>query len=184
MFSAIAKLYFKVFRWTIVGAKPNQKKFIVIVLPHTSQFDFFLGKCFGAYYGIRSKVLIKKEAFVFPFSLLLKALGGIPVDRKSNSHLAGQLVDYFNSREEFGLTLTPEGTRKKIKRLKRGFYYIAQATGVPVFMGFIDFKTKTLGIGPEFLITGNFDQDVVQIRDFYKGMEGLYRGRFDSSLLK
>ncbi|OFY55882.1 MAG: hypothetical protein A2X22_00685 [Bacteroidetes bacterium GWF2_49_14] len=184
MLRAIARLYFKVFGWTVIGAKPKHKKFIVIVLPHTSKFDFFLGKCFGLYFGIHSKVLIKKEAFVFPIKFILKALGGIPVDRSSNSHLAGQLVEYFNSSKEFGLTLTPEGTRKKVKRLKRGFYYIAQATGVPVFMGFIDFKTKRLGIGPEFIITGNFDQDVVQIRNFYKGMEGLYRGRFDTSLLK
>lgn len=183
MWKAIARLYFKLFRWEIIGSKPAHKKFIIIVMPHTSGYDFVLSKCYGVYFGIKSKVLIKKEAFFFPLNLIIKAFGGIPVDRWNNRHLAEQLVEYFNSKAEFGLTLTPEGTRKKVKRLKRGFYYIAQSTGASVYMGFIDSKTRRLGIGPEFIITGDYDKDLAQIREFYKGMEGLHRGQFDASIL-
>jgi 1-acyl-sn-glycerol-3-phosphate acyltransferase len=184
MFRFIAWLYFKIFGWEVVGSKPGFKKFIVIVLPHTSRFDFFLVKTYGVLFGIKSKGLVKKEMFFFPLNLIIRALGAIPVDREHNRRLADALIREFNSREQFGLTLTPEATRKKVRRLKRGFYYIAQATGVPVLMGFIDFKTKRLGIGPEFKISGDFDTDVKQIRDFYQGMEGLHPGRFDASLLR
>jgi len=184
MFRFLAWLYFKLFGWEVIGSKPAYKKFIVIVLPHTSGFDFFLSKAYGVYFGIKSKGLVKKEMFFFPLNLIITALGAIPVDRHHNRKLAQRLIREFNSREQFGLTLTPEATRKKVRRLKRGFYYIAQATGVPVLMGFIDFKTKRLGIGPEFRITGDFDTDIVQIRDFYLGMEGMHPGRFDASLLK
>jgi 1-acyl-sn-glycerol-3-phosphate acyltransferase len=183
MWKAIAGFLFKIFRWEIIGTKPRSKKFIVIVMPHTSWYDFVMGKCYGVYFGIKSKALIKKEAFFFPLNLVIKAFGGIPVDRSANRHLAAQMVEYFNFNEEFGLTLTPEGTRNKVNRLKRGFYYIAQATGTPVFMGFIDYRTRKLGIGPEFLITGDFDKDLIQIKEFYKGMEGLHRGRFDATIL-
>jgi len=183
MWKAVARFYFRIFRWTVTGSKPPVKKFIIIVLPHTSKYDFVLGKCYGILWGIKSKVLIKKEGFKFPMGFLLRALGGIPVDRSNNRRLAEQMVEQFNRYAEFGLTITPEGTRGKVRRIKRGFYYIAQSTNVPVYMGFIDYRTRRLGIGPEFLITGDFSKDIVQIRKFYAGMEGLYKGRFDASIL-
>lgn len=183
MWKAIAKLYFKLFRWEVTGNKPLPKKFIIIVMPHTSGYDFVLSKCYGVCFGIKSRFLVKKEACFFPLSLIIKAFGGIPVDRWNNRHLAQRLVEYFNSSDEFGLTLTPEGTRKKVKRLKRGFYYIAQSTGASVYMGYIDRNTRRLGIGPEFIITGDYDRDLAQIREFYKGMEGLHRGKFDATIL-
>jgi 1-acyl-sn-glycerol-3-phosphate acyltransferase len=184
MFRFLAWLYFKLAGWKVEGGKPQYKKFIVIVLPHTSWFDFFLTKAYGVYFGIKSKGLVKKEMFFFPLNLIIKPLGAIPVDRQHNRRLAEQLINEFNTREQFGLTLTPEATRKKVKRLKRGFYYIAQSTGVPVLMGYIDFKTKRLGIGPELRITGDFDADIEQIRSFYNGMEGMHPDSFDASLLK
>ena len=182
MWKVVARAYFRIFRWTVVGSKPTARKFIIIVMPHTSGYDFVLGKCFGVLFGIKSKVLVKKEVFFFPVNLLLKAFGCIPVDRSSNRRLTQQLIVEFNRHDEFGLTLTPEGTRGKVKRIRRGFYYIAQATGVPVYLGFIDTCTRRLGLGPEMVITGDFSRDLGQIREFYSGMEGLHKGKFDASL--
>ena len=108
----------------------------------------------------------------------MKAVGGVPVDRSSNKNLAQSLVEKFESSDEFILIITPEGTRKRVKRWKRGFYHIALAANVPIALAFIDFKTKRLGSGPILYPTGDYKADLEIIKDFYRGMEGKHPGQF------
>jgi len=170
--------------WELVGRKPPVEKYIIIVSPHTSMFDFVIGWMFCYLFGMKVSYLIKKEVFFFPLGPILRWLGGIPVDRSKNRHLAEQMVRYFDKRKAFALIITPEGTRKKVTRLKRGFYRIAERARVPVYMGFIDMKHKKLGVGDEFVITGNFAHDLIQIKTFYRGMQGFHPERFDAEVLK
>lgn len=178
------RYYFKKGGWELIGEKPSYQKYIIIMLPHTSMRDFVLGWMFCHLLNMKVSFLIKKEVFFFPLNLLLKSLGGIPVDRSKNKHLAEQLITYYNDRDDFALIITPEGTRKRVKRLKRGFYHIAQRASVPVFMGFIDLKTKKLGVGPEFVMSGDYNKDIEQIKEFYQHMQGIHPDRFDAKSLK
>ncbi|MCX6224530.1 MAG: 1-acyl-sn-glycerol-3-phosphate acyltransferase [Bacteroidia bacterium] len=183
MIRALISMFLRLGNWKITGNKPTADKCIIIVLPHTSIFDFVLGKFYATLVGMNPKVLIKKDAFFFPLGAILKALGGIPVDRGTNRHLADQLIEYFRNRKEFILVIAPEGTRKKVKRLKRGFYHIAMETGLPVYMGYINFKTRQLGTGPQLPVTGDFNADMDVLKEFYRGMEGMYPERFDAKSL-
>lgn len=183
MWKALARLLLRLGKWNFSEFKPSERKYIIILLPHTSTMDIVLSKVYGVMMGMNIKGLIKKEGFFFPLGYFVRAIGGIPVDRWKNAHLAEWLIAYANEREDFGLILSPEGTRRKIRRLKRGFYHIATETGMPVYMGYIDYKTRRLGIGPKMPVTGDYHADLQILKDFYRGMEGRHPGLFDAEIL-
>jgi len=178
VFRFISKLYFKLGGWKVTGELPQVDKYVYVVAPHTSQTDFFMGKMYGAVTGFKPKILIKKEAFFFPLGPILRSIGGIPVDRRTNRHLADSLIQEFNTHDKFSLAIAPEGTRKLVKRWKKGFYHIAISVNVPICLGYVDYKTKTIGSGPLLYPTGNYSEDLKIIKDFYRNMEGLHRDRF------
>lgn len=165
----MASLVLRILGWKIVGELPaDGKKCVVMMAPHTSNIDFVFGWLGYSSLGINSHFLIKKEAFKWFSSPLLNALGGIPVNRGRSANLVFQLTEEFEKREQLILTITPEGTRKPNKHWKKGYYLIAQHAGVPLVMGFLDYKTKTGGLGPSFRPSGNYEADLEKIRAFYK----------------
>lgn len=174
----ISILYFKLAGWKLVGEKPPYQKYVFIMAPHTSQIDFVLGKMFCSLNGLKPRFLIKKEAFWFPLGIILRALGGVPVDRQSNQRLAEQLVKEFDNNKEFILVITPEGTRKKVTRWKKGFHYIARQANVPVALAFLDFKTRSLGVGPVIHLTDDYEEDIRKIKAFYRDKQARHPERF------
>lgn len=178
LFRLFSLMYLRLTGWELVGKRPDLKKYIFIMAPHTSQSDFVMGKMFSSTKRIRTHFLIKKESFFFPLGIILKLLGGIPVDRSNNRNLAGQLVKRFNNSEELVLVITPEGTRKIVKRWKRGFHLIARAANIPIVFAYVDYKTRTMGIGDTLYPTDDYQADLEIIKNFYRGMEGRNPGLF------
>ena len=156
--------------WKLVTIDENVAKCVVCVAPHTSNWDFILGKLFYTALGRDAKFLIKKEWFFFPFNFLFDWLGGVPVDRKKRTSVVDQMVDAFNRYDNFHLAVTPEGSRKPAKEWKRGFYQIAINAKVPIVMAYIDFGKKELGLKGIFYPTGNEAEDIKAIRQYYKGV--------------
>jgi 1-acyl-sn-glycerol-3-phosphate acyltransferase len=155
----------KQFGWKIDQSAPaNVNKAVVVVGPHTSNWDFIIGKIAFAHYKVNAKFLIKKELFFPPLGWILKPLGGIPVDRKRNNNITEQAVQYFNSNEKFYLVFTPEGTRSYNPNWKKGFYYIAQKANVPIYIAYIDYKNKTGGFDSLFMPTGDIEADIRHIK--------------------
>lgn len=120
------------------------------------------------------KFLGKKELFLPPFGRILHKLGGIPVDRKTNNGVVQQAVDQFNNNEEFCLALAPEGTRKRVKRLKTGFYFIAKNANVPIVMVGLDFANKRVVISDPFFATDNQEKDFADILSFFAPIRGYH----------
>jgi 1-acyl-sn-glycerol-3-phosphate acyltransferase len=155
----------KQFGWKIDQSAPtNVNKAVVVVGPHTSNWDFIIGKIAFAHYKVNAKFLIKKELFFPPLGWILKALGGIPVDRKRNNNITEQAVRYFRENEKCYLVFTPEGTRSYNPNWKKGFYYIAQSAKVPIYIAYMDYKNKTGGFHSLFEPTGNVDADIKYIK--------------------
>lgn len=173
----LARLVLRIAGWKITGPLPPPKS-VVVMAPHTSNIDFVLGWLGYTSLGVRSHFLIKKEAFNWYTSGLMKRMGGIPVDRRNSSNVVMQVTDEFNKREKFILTITPEGTRRPNKNWKRGFYHIAVSAKVPIMLGFLDYKKKEGGFGYTFLPTGNFEADFVHLQEFYKNKTGKYPEKF------
>lgn len=173
---AISKFILRLMGWKSVGAFPNDlKKYVVIVAPHTSGWDFVIGLLFRkALHLEHAKYLGKHQLFKPPFGFFFRWLGGYPVDRTSSHNLVDQVVKIFNDHDEFALALSPEGTRKRVEKLKTGFYNIARKAGVPIIMVAFDYKHKRAIISPPFFVTNNEQADFEEILDFFRPIKGRY----------
>jgi len=159
----------------------NINKCVIAVAPHTSMMDFFIG--WLAFYKLNIPVsfLIKKEFFLFPFGFFLKKLGGIPVKINRGSSLLYQAITMFNSNDKIFLVITPEGTRKYNAQWKKGFYFIALKTNVPILIAYIDYKEKKGGVAQIINPTGNYKEDLEKIQSFYKTVNAKYPEKFNLS---
>lgn len=165
----------KLFGWKIDERTPeNVKKCVVVVGPHTSNWDFIIGKMAFRYYGVKAKFLIKKEAFFFPVGFFLKWMGGVPVDRKKNNNITDQAVKYFEESDTLYLVFTPEGTRSYNPNWKKGFYYIAQKANVPIYIAYMDYEKKIGGFHSLFEPTGDAKKDI----EYIKSVLSQFKGKF------
>jgi 1-acyl-sn-glycerol-3-phosphate acyltransferase len=169
------KFLLKLRGWKIDEYVPNGiDKCVVVMGPHTSNWDFIIGRITFANYGVNAKFLIKKELFFFPMGYILRKMGGIPVDRKTNNNLTDFAAKLFDESETLYLVFTPEGTRKYNDRWKKGFYYIAQKANVPIYVAYIDYAKKTGGFDRLFEPTGDVEKDIKDI----KNILSQYKGKF------
>ncbi|MBW7848078.1 MAG: lysophospholipid acyltransferase family protein [Bacteroidales bacterium] len=154
--------------WEILGNIPPEiKKCVILAAPHTSNWDFVIGRLTYWASGVPVKFLIKKEAFQHPLASLVKKMGGIPVDRGKSNNLVEEVAALFDHYEVLNVIITPEGTRKLVKEWKRGFYYIALRARVPIILGYLDYNNKKGGYGPVIYPSGDFDADLKKIEEFY-----------------
>lgn len=161
--------------WRIDPFSPQGiRKAVVVVAPHTSNWDFVIGKIAFMKYGITTKFLIKKELFIPPFGGAMKKLGGVPIDRKSKNNFTEQAVAHFEQHDDIFIVFTPEGTRSYAPHWKKGFYHIAVSAQVPIYLAYIDYENKTGGFHGLFQPSGNTDQDILEI----KRQLAKYKGRF------
>jgi 1-acyl-sn-glycerol-3-phosphate acyltransferase len=167
----LARLVLRLARWRVVGEVPRTG--ILVGAPHTSNWDFVLMLLLMWQGGVPPRVLVKRELFRGPLGWLMRRLGGIPVDRRNAGGVVRELVSRAQTDEHFLLILAAEGTRKKAEYWKSGFYRIAEQTGLPVALGFVDGPTKTVGFGPPLLPSGDLAADMDVIRGFYADKRGV-----------
>lgn len=156
--------------WTVVEGLPEEKKCIMLGVPHTSIWDFLISYLYYKSIGGDARFMIKKEMFFPPLGWLLRAMGGFPVDRSNSGTLIRSLIHEMNACETFHLALAPEGTRKPVRRWKNGYHLIARETGVPVYMGYFDWKTKRIGRGQKVELTDDANADTRRIQALYEAM--------------
>jgi 1-acyl-sn-glycerol-3-phosphate acyltransferase len=169
---AMARLVLRLARWRTVGDIPSSG--ILVGAPHTSNWDWVAMWLLMWSGGVPPRVLIKAEVMRTPLGPLLRANGGISLDRQNPGAVVRDLVAEARSGEPFLLIIAAEGTRKKVDYWKSGFYRIAQQSGLPISMGFIDGPTRTLGFGPSFLPTDDVVADMDVVRAFYADKHGIH----------
>jgi 1-acyl-sn-glycerol-3-phosphate acyltransferase len=174
MLGLLYKFIFKLMGWKTAGSFPTDiKKFIVAMAPHTSNWDFVIGVLARSVLHLqKAKFLGKDSLFKPPFGWLFRAMGGYPVNRSTSHDVVEQVAAIFDSHDEFYLGLAPEGTRKKVEKLRTGFYYIAKKANVPIIPVGFDFSTKTVVVSKPFYPTDNFDGDMNFLLDFYRKIKG------------
>lgn len=160
--------------WSIDGQIPNLPKFLVVGAPHTSNWDFLYFFLFTKAVGIDIGFICKDDLFWWPLGIILKKLGGIPVNRRTRTNFVDQIADAFNRSSQLILLITPEGTRRKSAYWKSGFYYIAHKANIPILLGYIDYPNKRLGTGSLFYTSGNIHEDFKIIQKFYAGKTGKF----------
>lgn len=178
MIRLLLKLYWKLTGWKIAGTLPKEmKKMILVVAPHTSWKDLFVG--LAARYELKidhAHFLGKKELFEGPFGRLFRNLGGIPVDRFSKQDnkqsIVDQAVRLFNENENFMLGISPEGTRKRVEKLKTGFYQIAKNANIPIILVGFDFKNKQVVLREPIFVSEDQEADFKKIIAFFSTIVG------------
>ena len=158
--------------WRLEGTFPDLPRFVLVGAPHTSNWDAVVGLAAAAAYGIEVHFFAKREAFRGPLGALLRAFGGIPVDRSHPGGLVAKAVEEFARRDAFVLGVTPEGTRSRVPRWKTGFHVIARTVGVPVVLVALDYGRRRIGPGPTLALTDDLAADLTRIADYFRDVRG------------
>lgn len=166
--------FFRFSKWKlVVESLPPKEGAILVGAPHTSNWDFFLMLAIAGQTGLRYRWLAKDSLFWWPLGPVLRALGGIPVDRGSSSGLVSDMARTLRSDPGSVLAITPKGTRQKRPYWHSGFYRIAEQSGLPLILAFVDSNTNTTGLGPLLPVTGDMSADMERVRSFYSGKAGV-----------
>ena len=172
---SIYQFLFWIFGWKVRGEIPaSLRQYVMIVAPHTSNWDFFVGLAARSILKLNIKYVAKKELFRFPFGWIFKKLGGFPVDRSKNTNFVEAVAELFKQYPDFSICITPEGTRRYVPKWKTGFYYIALQANIPIIMVGFNYKLKEVNLEPPFYPTGNIEKDMEFMLSYYRKVPGKF----------
>ncbi len=166
----VGRVVLKLTGWRTEGEVPEGSYFVVIAAPHTSNWDLIhmLAGCWSR--GIRLSWMGKHTLFEGPFGWLMRAVGGVPIDRRKPGGVVAQMAQLFATIDEIALAIPPSGTRKRTAHWKSGFYHIARATGAPIVACFLDYARRVAGIGPIVHATEDMRATMDKLRSIYEGV--------------
>jgi 1-acyl-sn-glycerol-3-phosphate acyltransferase len=158
--------------WRFEGHLPNVARAVVIVVPHTSNWDLVIGAIAMFALGLRVTFMGKHTLFWWPLGAVLRWLGGFPVDRSAASGVVDQIIDHFGREEQLFLVVAPEGTRGRVERWKSGFYRVAAGAQVPIAPVTIDYRVREIRFGPPIDPSGDMTSDLRRLRQFFADSTG------------
>jgi 1-acyl-sn-glycerol-3-phosphate acyltransferase len=166
-------IFHKILGWKIEGDFDRSiRKSVVIVAPHTANFDFIICSFTRRILKTQINFVGKKALFLWPIGWYFRWMGGEPLERTKSQNKVEAISNVFDSLEEFRLAIAPEGTRKKVDTWKTGYYFIALQAKVPIIPVSLDYPTKTITIEKEFYPTGDIVKDELELRKFFKDKVG------------
>ena len=170
MWSKICAFLLRIAGWTVDGEIPQEDKIIILGAPHTSIWDFVIAYLYYHSKGGQVKCMVKKELFFPPLGWILRAMGGIPTDRKNSAALVRSVITEMENSKHFHLAIAPEGTRKPVKTWKSGFHIIARTAGIPVYLAYFDWGTKHVGATVKIDLTDDARADLKRVQAMYEEM--------------
>lgn len=171
--------------WTVrLDISPDLDRCVVIGAPHTSNWDFILTLLVGAQVDLEFYWLGKRSLFRPPFGGVMRAVGGIPVDRSSRQNIVEQLAGVLRDADQMALVIAPEGTRSRQPYWKSGFFHIARQAEVPLVLGYVDYARREAGLGPTIEPVGSMEEVMDAVREFYRDKAGLYPDQFTEPRLR
>ena len=159
--------------WKAIGKELGKQRFVLIGAPHTSNWDFPLMLLVVLKLRLELYWMGKHTLFPFPVAGVMKWLGGIPIDRTRAHNVVQQTVERYRNQPDLVVLVPPEGTRSKVAQWKTGFYHIAEQAGVPILLGYVDAAKKEAGLADFFYPSGDLEQDMAKIRQFYSDKRGI-----------
>jgi 1-acyl-sn-glycerol-3-phosphate acyltransferase len=181
---SLARAFLSVTGWKPEGERPTAKRFVLIAAPHTSNWDLAYLLALAQLFDVHVSWMGKHSLFRPPMGWVMRSVGGIPVVRHKRGNLVNEMAKEFHERSELALVVPAEGTRDWVPHWKSGFYHIARTAGVPIVLGYLDYRRKRGGFGPAIEATGDIPADMDRIRAFYADKTGLYPDQFGEVRLK
>ena len=167
---ACGRLLLSLLGWRVTGVLSDHPRLVMIVAPHTSNWDFPLGLAVRWACDLKLNWLGKHTLFIGPWGPLLRRLGGIPLNRRAPQGALPETIRRLNARESFVLALAPEGTRRRVTRWKSGFHLIARQTGARIVPVALDYGPREVRFGPAMETSADFDADLARLAGFYAGV--------------
>ena len=168
----ISSWVLKLQKWKINGAIPEEKRVVLVIGPHTSNWDFIIGVLVILSLDAKINWLGKHTIFKRGFKSLLTRLGGIPVNRQDPSDLFSKIKVITEKSNGYLIGMAPEGTRKKVLKLKSGFIRIAKLTNSKIMLAGIDFQKKIVNLDKFFTPTGDLNNDLLFVQDYFSRYSG------------
>jgi 1-acyl-sn-glycerol-3-phosphate acyltransferase len=175
----VCQFFLTVRGWKLQGRPPKAPKYVLIAVPHTSNWDFPLALAMAFVYRFDMHWMGKDTLFKGWRGPIMRWMGGIPITRSSSNNVVTQTIEAFNASDRLVIAVPPEGTRSKVDKWKTGFYYIALGAKVPIALAFLDYKRKTGGFLSVFHPTGDAEKDIATMRACYSGISGKYANQCD-----
>lgn len=175
--SALGHGLLRLLGWRIEGAFPDLPKFLIIVAPHSSNWDWVIGMSAVLALKVDAHWVAKHSLFWGPIGPLMRWLGGIPVDRRASHGFVEATAQAYRQRQQLLIGVTPEGTRKQVAQWKTGFYHIARAAEVPVVPAYFDYPSRVVGIGPAMELGPDLEAELARCRQFYQPFTGRHGRR-------
>ena len=158
--------------WKEEVDQPRPKKCIICIAPHTSNWDFLIGKSYYTALGLTSNFLMKKEWFFWPLGPIFRKMGGIPVERSKKTSLTDQLAELALKSPTFSLAVTPEGTRSANPDWKLGFYFIAMKAQLPILLYGIDYEKRLIACRKTIVPNGDVEKQLKEVKDYFRDFKG------------
>lgn len=165
--AALGRAALRLAGWRFAGTIPNRAKMVVIVAPHTSNWDFLIGVAGMFATGLRVTFLGKDTLFRWPFGVIMRWLGGFPVDRASPHNVVKQTIAHIAASDRIILGLSPEGTRRKRARWRTGFHYVARGAQIPIVPVALDYSTRTIRFFPPHEPSDSVDDDLTMLGAYF-----------------
>ena len=166
------KIYYDLMKWKIVGSFPSIPKYVVAVVPHTSWLDFFVGIMVRSILRESINFVGKKELFTPLTAWIFRSLGGTPIDRSGNKNSVESIIAVFNTHKKFRIALAPEGTRRKVDKLRSGYYFIAKGLKIPIVPVSFDYENKKVIVHSNFYTSSDEQKDLKRLETLFKGVCG------------
>lgn len=170
----VARFFLWVIGWKTAGEAPAASKCVIVAAPHTSNWDAVIMLAVAKVLRVRVRWMIKDTWFWWPLGTLIRALGGLAINRESSHRVVDQVTDAFRKSDKLLLLITPEGTRGRVEYWKSGFYHIALGAEVPLVLGVVDYAKKRGGFGPTYMPTGDVKRDMDVVRAHFSQQSGKY----------
>jgi 1-acyl-sn-glycerol-3-phosphate acyltransferase len=167
LLAALGRFMMRLRGWRFEGEVPDEPRMILLVAPHTSNWDFLTGLWAKFALQLKAGFLGKHTLFWWPLGAFLRSIGGIAIDRSRPAGITEDSTVAFRESERLMLVIAPEGTRSKSKKWKSGFYRIAVAAGVPILLVAFDYPRRVIRLGPLFHPTGDYEKDLARIQSHY-----------------
>jgi 1-acyl-sn-glycerol-3-phosphate acyltransferase len=169
----ICAILLKMWGFRVEGNYPHDiSKCLIVVMPHTSNWDFPLGLLVRCSLSAKGNFVAKDSLFKPPFGFIFYKLGGVPVDRSKSTNFVSAVIDTFKNRKDLKLVIAPEGTRKKVNRIKTGFYWIAKGAEVPIVLCKFDWGKRVVSFSEPMNTTNDAQKDFDAILDHFRGVPG------------
>jgi 1-acyl-sn-glycerol-3-phosphate acyltransferase len=179
----MGRLLLYLFRWRVTGHVHNAPKFVMVLAPHTSLWDFFIAHAIMLAVGFQSSWLVAAGHAKGPVGGIMRRFGGILIHRSASHNVVSQIVDAFNARDRLLLAITPEGTRRKVDKWKTGFWHIAAQAGVPVQLVSFDYEKRVTELGPVIELSDDIEADMERIQNYFKGVNAKHPEKFGGEYL-